>query len=59
MQSWTQGVTRSAMYAYLNAWLPSRRINERPATDRVTSVDWIEYSGASAPAPARRVSEAA
>ena len=45
MQSWTKGVTRSAMYVYLNAWFPSWLGGERPATDRVTSVDWIEYSG--------------
>jgi beta-glucanase (GH16 family) len=45
MQSWTKGVTRSAMYVYLNAWFPSWLGGERPATDRLTSVDWVEYSG--------------
>ena len=43
LQSWTKGVTRSAMYVYLNAWFPSWLGGERPATDRVTSVDWLEY----------------
>ena len=43
LQTWTKGVTRSAMYVYLNAWFPSWLGGERPATERVTSVDWLEY----------------
>ena len=39
MQSWTKGVTRSAMYLYVNAWFPSWLAGERPATDRLTLVD--------------------
>jgi len=45
MQSWSKGVTRSAMYLYVNAWFPSWLAGERPATDRFTLVDWIEQSG--------------
>ncbi len=45
MQSWSKGVTRSAMNLYLNAWFPSWLAGERPATDRFTLVDWIEQSG--------------
>ena len=45
MQSWTKGVTRSAMYLYVNAWFPSWLAGERPATDRFTLVDWIEQAG--------------
>ena len=44
LQSWTKGVTRSAMYVYLNAWFPSWLGGELPAADRVTSVDWLEYT---------------
>ena len=44
-QSWTRGVTHSAMYVYLNAWFPSWLGGERPPTDGFTSVDWIEFVG--------------
>ena len=44
MQSWSTGVTRSSMYLFVNAWFPSWLAGERPATDRYTYVDWIEYS---------------
>jgi beta-glucanase (GH16 family) len=43
LQTWTKGVTRSAMYVYLNAWFPSWLGGERPSTDRLTSVDWLDY----------------
>jgi beta-glucanase (GH16 family) len=45
MQSWSKGVTRSAMYLYVNAWFPSWLAGEAPATDGSTVVDWIEYAG--------------
>jgi beta-glucanase (GH16 family) len=45
MQSWSKGITKSAMYVYVNAWFPSWLGGERPATDRVTSVDWVEHIG--------------
>lgn len=45
MQTWTKGVTRSAMYLYLNAWFPSWLAGERPTTDRLTLVDWVEHTG--------------
>lgn len=45
MQSWSKGITKSAMYVYVNAWFPSWLGGERPSTDRVTSVDWVEYIG--------------
>lgn len=45
LQSWSRGVTKSAMYVYVNAWFPSWLAGERPATDRFTSVDWIEHVG--------------
>jgi beta-glucanase (GH16 family) len=45
IQSWSKGVTKSAMYVYVNAWFPSWLAGERPATDRFTSVDWIEHVG--------------
>jgi beta-glucanase (GH16 family) len=45
MQTWSKGVTRSAMYVYVNAWFPSWLAGERPATDRFTLVDWIEQAG--------------
>lgn len=44
MQSWSKGVTRSAMYLYVNAWFPSWLGGERPATDRFTLVDWVEQA---------------
>ena len=44
MQSWSKGVTRSAMYLYVNAWFPSWLEGERPATDRFTLVDWVEQA---------------
>jgi beta-glucanase (GH16 family) len=44
MQSWSTGVTRSSMYLYVNAWFPSWIPPQIPATDRFTSVDWIEYT---------------
>jgi beta-glucanase (GH16 family) len=44
-RSWSKGVTRSAMYLYVNAWFPSWLAGERPATDRFTLVDWAEYVG--------------
>ena len=48
MQSWSKGVTKSAMYLYVNAWFPSWLGGERPATDRFTLVDWTEQSSRSA-----------
>jgi beta-glucanase (GH16 family) len=45
IQSWSKGVTKSAMYVYVNAWFPSWLAGERPTTDRFTSVDWIEHVG--------------
>jgi hypothetical protein len=33
------------MYVYVNAWFPSWLAGEPPATDRYTSVDWIEHIG--------------
>jgi licheninase len=44
MQSWSKGVTKSAMYLYVNAWFPSWLGGERPATDRFTLVDWVEQA---------------
>jgi beta-glucanase (GH16 family) len=44
LQTWTRGVTKSAMYLYVNAWFPSWLAGTRPASDRVTSVDWVEYT---------------
>jgi hypothetical protein len=38
-------VWRSAMYPYVNAWFPFWLADERPASDRFTYVDWIEYTG--------------
>jgi licheninase len=43
MQSWSSGITRSSMYLYVNAWFPSWLGGERPSTDRLTYVDWIEH----------------
>jgi len=43
MQSWSSGVTRSSMYVYVNAWFPSWLGGVSQATDRFTSVDWIEH----------------
>jgi licheninase len=43
LQRWSSGVTNSAMYLFVNAWFPSWLAGERPATDRFTLVDWIEY----------------
>lgn len=45
LQSWSKGVTRSAMAVYVNAWFPSWLGGEPPATDRFTLVDWIEHVG--------------
>ena len=45
LRSWSKGVPRSAMYLYVNAWFPSWLAGKRPATDRFTLVDWIEYAG--------------
>ena len=44
MQSWSSGVTRSSMYLYVNSWFPSWLAGESPATDRFTSVDWVQYT---------------
>jgi licheninase len=43
MPSWTSGVTRSSMYLFANTWFPSWLAGERPATDRYTTIDWIDY----------------
>ena len=45
LQSWSKGVTKSAMYVYVNAWFPSWLGGEPPAADRFTEVDWIEHVG--------------
>jgi len=45
MQRWTSGVTRTAMYVFVNAWFPSWLGGERPATDRYTEVDWVQHVG--------------
>ena len=44
LQGWSKGVTKSAMYLYVNAWFPSWLGGERPTTDRVTLVDWVEQA---------------
>ena len=44
MQSWSNGVTNSAMYVFLNAWFPSWLAGQAPSTDQFTSVDWVDYS---------------
>jgi licheninase len=43
MQTWTSGVTRSSMYLFANTWFPSWLAGETPATDRYTTIDWIDY----------------
>jgi beta-glucanase (GH16 family) len=43
LQRWSNGVTNSAMYLFVNAWFPSWLSGERPATDRFTLVDWVQY----------------
>ena len=43
LQSWSNGVTRSSMYLFVNAWFPSWLAGERPTTDRYTYVDWVEH----------------
>jgi licheninase len=43
LQAWSNGVTRSSMYLYVNAWFPSWLAGESPTTDRSTDVDWIEH----------------
>ena len=59
MQSWTKGVTRSAMYVYLNAWFPpgSAASGRRPTASRPSTGS--STPAASATAPARREVEAA
>lgn len=44
MQSWTRGVPRASMYVFLNSWFPSWLAGQAPASDRVTSADWIDYT---------------
>jgi len=44
MQTWSSGVTNSAMYVFLNAWFPSWLSGQAPSTDQFTSVDWLDYS---------------
>ena len=43
LQRWSNGVTRSSMYLFVNAWFPSWLSGERPATDRFTEVEWVEH----------------
>ena len=43
LQSWSNGVTRSSMYLFVNAWFPSWLAGDRPTTDRYTYVDWVEH----------------
>jgi beta-glucanase (GH16 family) len=45
LQAWSNAVTKSSMYVYVNAWFPSWLSGERPSSDRFTYVDWIEYVG--------------
>ena len=45
LQRFTSGVTRSSMYLHVNAWFPSWLAGTRPANDKVTLVDWVEFAG--------------
>jgi len=44
MQTWSTGVTRSAMNVFVNAWFPSWLAGEAPKTDRYTYVDWVDFT---------------
>jgi beta-glucanase (GH16 family) len=43
VQAWSSGVTRQAMFLFVNAWFPSWLAGEASASDRYTYVDWIDY----------------
>lgn len=42
-QRWTDGVTKSTMYLFVNGWFPSWLTGETPTTDRTTLVDWAQF----------------
>jgi beta-glucanase (GH16 family) len=44
VQTWSNGITKSAMYLFVNSWFPSWLAGQAPTTDRYTYVDWIEFA---------------
>ena len=43
LQTWSSGVTRQAMFLFVNAWFPSWLAGQAPDSDRFTYVDWVDY----------------